>query len=366
MLGAFPSQIIEKFIHKGFIKNSESRHIQPSSLDLTISDEVYEVSGVFLPQKHESIRGLISFVHGKKVSLDSPLECHKVYLCKLQESLDLPDGIYAYANNKSSTGRINLQIRLLCDGNPTFDQVPRGYKGELWILASPHSFAVKLSPGEPLNQLRIYNADSTLSQEEHMALYNYHPLLYDAHGNTLPLESVGLDKGGGVTMTVDFDQDIVGYVAFPQPGKVLHFGKYDHKVEDFFQPIFRPDHDQLVLSRDGFYIFSTKEYISIPPEFAVEMIAYDPSKGEFRSHYAGFFDPGWGYGEKGERQGTPAVLEVYPHDHNFIFRDGQPICKMVYERLATFPDRIYGTGKLGSHYGNQRGPRVSKHFTVAA
>lgn len=358
--------MIEKLFTAGHIHGAALQNIQPSSLDLTLSEELYRVEGVFLPQRGEHVRDLIDMFHAQSVTFAEPLQCHGVYLCRLNERLVLPESVYAYANNKSSTGRINLQVRLLCDGVPKFDQIPKSYCGELWILVAPHSFSIALQPGQSLNQMRFFNADTRLSEEEHRALYSFQPLLYQFDGKSFPAAEVLFDKGGGITMTIDFDQDIIGYVAFPNSAKVLDYARRDYKPEDFFEPICRLKKNQLVLNREGFYIFSTKEYIAVPPEFSVEMIAYDPTKGEFRTHYAGFFDPGWGFGARGELKGTPAVLEVYPHDHNFIFRDGQPICKMVYERLATFPDRIYGVGDLGSHYQHQRGPCLSKHFVQHA
>lgn len=354
--------MINRLITAGNIHSATPHNVQPSSLDLTLSEEMYRVEGVCLPKRGETVRDLIEIFHAQPATFADPLQCHAVYLCRLNEHLALPKSVYAYANNKSSTGRINLQVRLLCDGVPKFDQIPKGYTGELWILVAPHSFSIALQAGQSLNQMRFFNADTRLSEEEHRALYSFQPLLYHSDGTPSAEDEVLFDKGGGITMTIDFDQEVVGYVAFPNPEKVLEYARRDYAPEDFFQPIWRPTRNQLVLSKNGFYIFSTKEYIAVPPEFSVEMIAYDPTKGEFRTHYAGFFDPGWGFGARGELHGTPAVLEVYPHDHNFIFRDGQPICKMVYERLATFPDRIYGVGDLGSHYQHQRGPCLSKHF----
>ena len=163
-------------------------------------------------------------------------------------------------------------------------------------------------------------------------------------------------------MTIDLEQDLIGYRSTPSPGKVLDFHRYDHDPNDFFNPIYRLHNHGLVLNHNEFYILCTAEYIRVPLEYAVEMVAYDTSKGEFRSHYAGFFDPGWGFGESGEVMGAPAVLEVITQDNEFYLRHGQPICKMVYERLAEKADLSYGSQKAESHYHEQRGPRLSKHF----
>jgi len=165
-------------------------------------------------------------------------------------------------------------------------------------------------------------------------------------------------------MCIDLDQEIVGYKCTPSAGKILDFRKFDHNPNDFFEPIYKPQNHGLVLNDNEFYILSTIEYLRIPTEYAVEMVAYDTSKGEFRSHYAGFFDPGFGYGEKGELMGTPAVLEVLTQDNEFYLRHGQPICRMVYTTLAEKADMVYGSSSAGSHYQNQRGPRLSKHFKM--
>lgn len=367
MLGALPSQIIAELIEKNEIAGSAPAHIQPSSLDLAITDEIYEVDGVILPKRGESIQDIIEAAHGKRRSLAEPLRCKHVYCMRCAETLALSRSIYAYANNKSSTGRINLQVRLVCNGVSRFDHIPKGYTGELWVFVSPHSFSVKLTAGQTLNQMRFFNADTRLSEQEHRALHEYYPLLYDGEGRLIDGKDILFEEGGGVTMTIDLKNDIVGYVAFAQPNNVLDFARRDYDPSAFFKTIRATDNGQIILDKEGFYIFITKEYISVPPEFAVEMIPYDTSKGEFRSHYAGFFDPGWGHGRRGEIKGTPAVLEVYPHDNNVIFRDGQPICKMVYERLATFPTAIYGTEQLDSHYTRQRiSSALSKHFKKSA
>lgn len=166
-------------------------------------------------------------------------------------------------------------------------------------------------------------------------------------------------------MSIDLvSQDIVGYRCTPTTSRVLEYSRRDHLPTDFFEPILRPQDGQLVMRRGEFYIFATKEWIRVPREFAVEMMPYDVSKGEFRSHYAGFFDPGWGFGTNGETLGTPAVLEVFTHDNDFVLRDGQPICQMVYEHLTAPADVSYGDARLTNNYYVQHGPRLSKHFKM--
>ncbi|MFA5880436.1 MAG: 2'-deoxycytidine 5'-triphosphate deaminase [Candidatus Margulisiibacteriota bacterium] len=362
MLGAYPSQAIKRLVKEGEIIGAKEESLQPSSLDLSISDEIYKMKGIFLPRKNEKIADIIKEGALFKTDLDKPLECEGVYMIKLKESLNFSNQIFALTNNKSSSGRINLQVRLLADGVSKFDKVPRGYKGDLWILVNPKSFAVKLVPGNALNQMMFFDINARLSEKEHRALYEKYNLFYNKHGEPILYQEVEFDSGGGLTMTVDLDQDIVGYKCIPQAEKMLDFNKYFHDPLDFFEPIIKPKNGIVVLKKDHFYILSTKEFVRVPCEYAMEMIAYDTSKGEYRSHYAGFIDPGWGYGEKGEIKGTPLVLEVFTNDNDFILRDEQPICKVVYESLVENPELIYGVGNLGSHYHTQRGPRLSKHF----
>lgn len=364
MLGAYPSQTIKKLIKEGAILGAVEENLQPSSLDLSISDEIYKMKGIFLPKKYEKISDIVKEGSLYKTDLEKPLECEGVYMVKLNESLNLSSQVFALTNNKSSSGRINLQVRLLADGVSKFDKVPRGYKGDLWVLISPKSFAVKLKPGNSLNQMMFFDIDARLSEKEHKALYKKYDLFYGKESKPVPCSEVEFDSGGGLTMTVDLDQEVVGYKCIPQAEKVLDFNEYSHDPLDFFEPIVKPKDGTVVLKRDHFYILSTKEFVRVPSEYAMEMIAYDTSKGEYRSHYAGFIDPGFGYGKNGEVKGTPLVLEVFTNDNDFVLRDGQPICKVVYESLVENPELVYGVGDLGSHYHIQRGPRLSKHFKV--
>lgn len=363
-LGSFPSQEIKNLIDSGNIINGSIKNIQPSSLDISITDEIYKMKGIFLPQKGEKITDIIKEGALFQTDLEKPLECGGVYLIKIKEELNLPKGVFVLNSNKSSSGRVNLQARLLSNGVPQFDKVPRGYKGSLWLLVSPKSFSIKLMRGNTLNQIRFFNVDARLTESEHQALYEKFQLFYNKDKKPISSELVDFDESRGLTMTIDLEQDLVGYKCIPSISKILDFNKFDHDPLDFFEPIYKSKNKSIILQRDNFYILSTKEHVRVPKEYAMEMIAYDTSKGEFRSHYAGFIDPGWGYGIDGKRKGTPLVLEVFTHDNDFVLREGQPICKVVYESLTETPDLVYGTGKAGSHYHLQRGPRLSKHFKI--
>lgn len=358
--GALPYQHIRSLMDDGRVLGGKKEHLQPSSLDLSLSDEIYRMRGTYLPRIGERVRDLIAHGALYRTTFAQPLELNGIYLCRLNEALVLPQEIGGSANNKSSSGRVNLRARLLADGVQAFDHVPHGYAGELWAEIVPRSFPVKLLPGEQLNQLRFFTTDMRLSAEAHRQTRIAQRLLCDANGNSVL--SVG-GKDAGLAMTVDLSgHEIVGYRSAATTCRVLDFSRRDHDTEDFFTPILRNNEQEIILRRDEFYILSTKEGIRVPPMFAVEMVPYDVGKGEFRSHYAGFFDPGFGYGAQGELSGMCAVLEVFPQDNDVVLRDGQPVCTMVYEHVAELPEVTYGDARLGSNYSAQRGPRLSKHF----
>ena len=373
-IGAIPSQKIREMIKAGHIKDADEKNIQPASLDLTITDEAYQMKGTFLPRLGETIRDIIKRGVICSVDLTQPLQRDGIYWIKLKEELNLPKDIYAFSSNKSSTGRINLQTRLLSDYVPRFDRIhPRyqnsdSYQGSLWLEVIPRSFLVKLSPGDNLNQLRFFNGQSRLSSDELKNIYSKYQLFFNEDGYSMPEEEVRIRDGDAtLIMTVNLnigEEEIVGYKAIHSNNVLEYQREGYYSAEEFFEPIFTPKDGQLVLKRGEFYLLSAKEFIRVPPSFATEMVAYDISSGEFRTHYAGFFDPGFGYGKEGEVKGTPAVLELRSFDNDFIIRNGQPICKMVYDRLSEIPDLVYGQDSLGSHYAAQRGPRLSKHFRV--
>ncbi|MFZ2970853.1 MAG: 2'-deoxycytidine 5'-triphosphate deaminase [Minisyncoccia bacterium] len=364
--GALPSQTIELMINRGEIENISNNSIQPASIDLSISDEGYRMRGTFLPRKNESIRKIISNESLYTINLENPLEKNGVYLIRLNEKLNISKNNYAFASSKSSTGRVDLQTRLLVDDNSRFDDVPAGYHGELWLQVIPKSFLIKLSAGDKLNQLRFFNGDAKIQQKEIENVYNSKKLLYDENGKFIPAnKKISRNNGSNLTMSINLlcekNENLVGYKNL-LVDQVLDFSKRNYyDANDFFEPIFRPKDGKLILEKGSFYIFSTKESIRVPIEYAAEMVAYDIFSGEFRSHYAGFFDPGFGYGKNGEIKGRQAVLEVRSFDNNFIFRDGQPICQMSFEKL-TEPAGFFYSEKIGSHYADQSGPRLSKHF----
>lgn len=358
--GAIPYQLIREMIRAGYIRGADEAAIQPSSLDLTVTDEIYRMRGSYLPRTGEPMSAITDRGGLFKHPIERPLEQNGIYLIRLAETLNLPPGIHATTSNKSSTGRINLRGRLIAEGVPRFDDVPSGYSGSLWIEVIPKSFPILLHVGDHLNQIRFLHGDARLSTLEHRMMYDRYHVLRSLEGAKLPAhpESVGR----GITMTVDLaTEDIIGWRAKPTAWNVLDTARFDHEPRDFFEPVPRPTSGELIIRPEAFYILATRERIITPPEYATEMAAYDASKGEFRSHFAGFFDPGWGWRERDEDRGNIAVLEIEAYSHDFVLRDGQPICLMVYERMIAQPEKLYGID-LKSNYGQQRGPRLAKWF----
>ncbi len=361
--GALPYQAINGLIAAGVIYGvTQEIAIQPASLDLSLTDRVYRMRGSCLPRKGEPMEDILKhsclFTH----DLDKPLEHNGIYLIKLAESLVLPTTVHAAASNKSSSGRINLRARLIADGVPRFDDIPAGYTGALWLEISPKSFPVRVHAGDRINQIRFYQGEARLSRSEHHAAFEQYHLLRSLTGAMVPTSEDCV--GRGITMTIDLhSQTRVGWRAKTAPEAILDTAKFDHDPRFFFEAIERPQCEELILHPGDFYILSTRERVLVPPDFSMEMVSYDASKGEFRSHFAGFFDPGWGWHERDEERGTIAVLEIECYSHPFVLRDGQPICLMVYEHMTATPDKLYGTD-IKSNYTTQQGSKLAKWFAL--
>jgi dCTP deaminase len=358
--GAIPFQIIREMMETGYISGAKQEHIQPASLDPTLSEEVYRLRGSYLPRKGETIDELVKKGALYRHRLDLPLEVDGIYLIRLNESVKLPPGIHATASNKSSSGRINLRGRLLADGITRFDVVPPGYQGSLWIELVPKSFPVRVHPGDRINQLRFFHGDSRLGALEHHMLFDRFLLLREPKQDALDSNKHVINRG--VVMTLDLaTHDIVGWRGKRTDSVLLDTAHFEHDHLDFFEPVTKPKDGEITVRPGDFYILSTKEKVMVPPQYAAEMAPYDETIGEFRSHFAGFFDPGFGWHADEDRRGTIAVLEVEAHSHDFVMRDGQPICLMAYERMLQTPERLYGHD-LKSNYFEQVGPRLAKWF----
>jgi dCTP deaminase len=360
MHGTAEFEDLRRLIADGAIRSSvpiADAQVQPSSLDLTLAEEAYRLPGSVLPLAGERVADLARSLALERLDLSRPvcLARNQVYLVRLREELALPDGVEAYCNGKSSTGRVDLATRVLADGTPRYDRVPPGYRGELWIELIPRSFHIIAAAGVAVNQAIVFAGRKVLGQAEVLARHREIPLML-ADGRPCGPESC---FDGRLMMTAALDREVAGFVAKPThlPLDLTRIGA--HRADDFFEPVRRPASGWLFLEQNRFYILATRERIVVPLDLACEMVPFEATAGEFRAHYAGFFDPGWGIRD-GRPVGAPAVLEVRPHQDGLILRHGQPICAMAYEVLSRPCTRPYGV--CGNTYAAQEGPRLSKHF----
>lgn len=364
--GALSDRLMKQLLEGGFVSNVLLDSVNPSSIDLTLSDEIYRVDGIFQPMCGEKIRGLLDKIGAKRHSFVYPLEKGVMYLARLNEVFNLPKSIYGYCNPKSSTGRIDLHVRVLADGSPRYDTLaPAGYAGEIWIAISPKSFPVLLALGEKLSQVRLFNGDTRFNELELQLRMGLWGLIYDPHTKKrIEHEDMKItDNDGSIILTLDMECEPIGYKC-AGGNRVFDFTKRNYyKPEEFFEEITRDEisrNGYLTLRGGDFYILSTFEAVRIPPQIACEMEPVDAKTGEMRSHYAGFIDPGWGWGSNGNGTGRTLTLEVRPFE-NLIVRHGQPIGKIGFERLIEFPEKLYD--QMGtSSYTDQNGPKLSKHF----
>jgi dCTP deaminase len=286
------------------------------------------------------------------------LETGKVYIIPLLERLNLPDSLFAKANPKSTTGRLDIFARLITDFSEQFDAVEKGYQGGLYLEVAPKAFDIRVRAGNSLNQLRFLRGVSAQRHASRKASRLGDALVYGENGE--PLQA---DVQSGIWFSVDLKgpagSNFIGWKA-RRHAPVVDFDKVDYyDPADFWEVVPSPESRQMILSPGEFYILGSKERVRVPPTYAAEMVPYDPSVGEFRVHYAGFFDPGFGYG-RGEIKGTRAILEVRTHEIPYLLRDGQKIGRLLYERLLAEPDKLYGEGAGSSYQFQQLG--LSKQF----
>lgn len=359
--GALPSQALRSLLKEGTIKGADESQISPSSLDLTISDEVYRVERLFLPDGNETVRSLLKGIGATKHDLNAPMERGVSYLAKLNETVELPKDMYGFCNPKSSTGRNDIHVRIVADGVSRYDVISKGWKGELWLALTPRSYPVIAPEGFSFSQLRLFTGDMRLSEEEIQDCFKNDPLLYTMDNRAIPYDDMKVhNSDGSVTLTIDLQSDIIGYECF-EPGAVLDLGKMKHyDLSDFFTPLYKSD--SLVLREGHFYILSSLEKVRVPSHLALEMKPMDERYGDFRSHYAGFIDPGWGWGKKGEGTGRTLTLEVRPFE-NLEVRHGQAIARVQYERVTEVPDLLYDA-RGDANYTVQHGPKLAKQFKV--
>lgn len=326
--------------------------IQPASLDLRLGDVAYRVRASFLAGRDRTVVDRLSQfqMHAIDLTGGAVLEKGCVYVVPLIESLTLPHDMTAAASAKSSIGRLDLLTRVITDHGIEFDRVPAGYSGPLYVEICPRSFSVVAQTGQMLNQIIFRNGKTLMDDGALRALHAQTPIvsgdavISDGLGFSVDLKPVG--------------SDLVGYRAKPHTG-VIDLGKVGHyDPADYWEEV-RTDKGWIILDPGAFYILVSREAIAIPPMAAAEMAPYVAMVGEFRVHYAGFFDPGFGYAEAGGT-GSRGVLEVRCHEAPFVLEHGQIVGRLVYEHMAAMPDALYGR-EIKSNYQGQ-GLKLSKHF----
>lgn len=359
LYGALPQQDITHLIQEGFVTgvHAGSENIQPASLDLTLTDRVYELDGVALPARNEHMRHFREALGARETSFDKPLEVGKAYLALLAEGFNLSDSIYGYVNPKSSTGRVDVHARLLSDECESFDSVRTGYRGPVWVHIVPKSFRTKLAPGMCLNQMRFFSGDTRFTQTDLEAEHADNPLVWDMKmGYPVQLDRVSApNRNGTVVLHADLSSDVVGWRA-KKTKEILDLSQRNIDPTVFWAPA-RPENGKLLLKKGQFWILSTKEGVVVPPWLSAEVVAMDERFMEGRTHYAGFFDPGWGW-RPGSPMGDTATMEVRTSEDVYL-RDGQLFVAFRFERMTCVPDVLYGAG---SHYTGQLGAKLAKFF----
>jgi len=364
--GILPHKYIEAMLKRQEIKAIsaiEEGQIQPASIDLRLGDYAYPLDTSFLPGKNftalDKLKTLDSNFDKFKIDLRSGavLEKGRIYLIPLQESLALPSDISGFANPKSSTGRLDILTRLIADNASVFDQIEPSYKGNLYIEVAPRSFSVVVKTGDRLNQLRFRKGNIALPGKE-----QWHDLIDNLH---IVSEKQSPEDIATLKFTVDLQGDatpgtIIGYRAKRHASRI-DLERRDYISSDFWHPILYNNRESLILEPEEFYILMTKEAVAIPPGYAAEMLAYDTRAGEFRVHYAGFFDPGFGWDLQNNRAGNSrAVLEVRSHDVAFLLEHGQTVGRLRYEKMLEVPQILYGQDIKSNYQGQSL--KLAKQF----
>ncbi|ETX05114.1 2'-deoxycytidine 5'-triphosphate deaminase [Candidatus Entotheonella palauensis] len=355
--GVLPIQWLHRAVDAGWLSAPkapfEPGQFQPASLDLRLGPVAYRIRSSFLPGQDTVAQKLASLkMYDIALTPSAVLERGHAYLIPLMEELALPPGVHAKADPKSSTGRLDIFTRIITDLQPRFDDIRAGYHGKLYLEVFSRSFTIKVHAGLSLNQLRLFSGQPRLADKALHHLHSTDPLLYDDADQPLAPESIYTDGGLFLGVNIPGNREaIVGYKAKKNSDIIdlAREGVYDPSA--FWEPLYHLAHRPFILEPEEFYILASKEKVCIPPDYAAELMAYDTGSGELRTHYAGFFDPGFGYGRNAHK-GTKAVLEVRPHDVPFLVEDGQLFCKLCLDRTVERPTQLYGTD-LNSHYQSQ-------------
>lgn len=361
-----PSQMLARAVEAGWISGGDDAipeaSIQPASLDLRLGDVAYRIRCSFLSDR-DAVESKVKDYIVDELDLrgdGAVLETNRPYLIPLLERLRLPPGLRGRANPKSSTGRVDVFTRVITDQGYRFDEIAPGYEGPLYLEVVPLSFTVRVRRALALNQLRLVQGQPRLSDDELRAWHTREPLVL-RHG--APLGEAELTTADGLFLGLDLRGDAIGQVGHRAQSyapllDLAQVGTFEPAA--YWEPVRREDGDRIVLAPERFYLLLSDESVRVPPELAAEMTAYDPTSGELRTHYAGFFDPGFGYDPEGGFQGSRAALEVRAHDVPFVIEHRQRVCKLTYEHMLAPPEKLYGSG-IGSNYQGQM-ETLGKHF----
>jgi len=367
--GLLPREKIEVMVRRGMISSPEieDAQFQPASLDLRLGSRAYRIRASFLPGKDFSVRERLDALRSAddEINLEGKgavLERGCVYVIPLIEHLNLPDSISAIANPKSSTGRLDIFTRLITDNSDVFDRVARSYEGPLYAEVSPRSFSVRVRKGSKLNQIRFRRLNSQQLDGSDFGLKEKE--LRERH-EKIPLVDGNLElRRGGLVLRVGLGAEpadgVIGYKA-QKHADILDVDLTNYDLADYWVEVRARRGQRLILDPDEFYILASRERLQIPADLAAEMVPIDPAMGEFRVHYAGFFDPGFGAGAN-NRPSARAVLEVRSYEVPFFLEDGQVIGRLVYEKMAEAPQLLYGASAVSNYQG--QGLKLSKHFRM--
>jgi dCTP deaminase len=362
--GILPSQEISALIAHGNISAAPAinpDHIQPASLDLRLGDMAHRVRASFLPGPNSTVEAKIKELRMTRIDLTGAPVFEKdcVYIIPLVEELNLPENISGKANPKSTTGRLDIFTRLITDYGTEFDRVPPGYKGKLYAEVVSRTFTVAVRAGMRLSQLRFVQGNPVAGDRTIRGLDQEEPLVYmDEEDNPSKART---HRGLRITVNLEGSEagEIIAYKA-KRYAPAIELDRINYyATEEFWEVRHQSASKSLILEPDDFYILASRERVRVPPEYAAEMVPFDPSDGEFRIHYAGFFDPGFGYGSS-DIKGTRAVLEVRAHEVPFLIEHGQLVGRLNYMPLLSRPEKIYGTN-IGSSYQHQA-LTLSKQF----
>ena len=356
--GILPDRDIAALFSLGALTSArplDADQIQPASLDLRLGEKAWRVRASFMPGRNATVEDKLARLKLHEIDLrdGAVLETGCVYIVPLLERLALPADVSASANPKSSTGRLDIFTRVMADFAQEFDKIPAGYSGPLYLEVSPRTFPIVARTGSRLSQIRFRKGHSLLSEAELLDLHAREMLVATDEPNI---------SGGGVALSIDLRGDangLIGYRGKRHSSLVDVDRRAAHDILDFWEPLHDRGAGELILDPNEFYILVSREAVHVPPDVAAEMTPFDPLVGEFRVHYAGFFDPGFGHRQAGGA-GSRAVLEVRSHEVPFILEHGQVVGRLVYEHMLSRPKALYGAD-LKSNYQAQ-GLKLSKHF----